>query len=68
VSRPGCFTQDQRNPIEIFNPGKLAEGLTVDRLLSGGYSSTIRNKQIASVLKDAGIIEKLYQYRAVFRA
>jgi ATP-dependent DNA helicase RecG len=52
------FTQDQRNPIEYFNPGKLAEGLTVDRLLSGGYTSTIRNKQSASALKDAGIIER----------
>ncbi|MBW2364251.1 MAG: putative DNA binding domain-containing protein, partial [Deltaproteobacteria bacterium] len=47
-----------KDRIEFFNPGKLAEGLTVDRLLSGDYTSTIRNKQIASVLKDAGIIER----------
>jgi ATP-dependent DNA helicase RecG len=47
-----------KDRIEFFNPGKLAKGLTVDRLLSGDYTSTIRNKQIASVLKDAGIIER----------
>ncbi len=47
-----------KDRIEFFNPGKLAEGLTVARLLSGDYTSTIRNKQIASVLKDAGIIER----------
>ena len=47
-----------KDRIEFFNPGKLAEGLTIDRLLSGDYTSTIRNKQIASVLKHAGIIER----------
>ena len=47
-----------KDRIEFFNPGKLAEGLTVARLLSGDYTSTIRNKQIASVLKDVGIIER----------
>ncbi len=40
----------ERNYTSLFN--------TVDRLLSGDYTSTIRNKQIASVLKDAGIIER----------
>ena len=61
--------RDYRNPsdtvlkifderIEIYNPGKLPEGLTVPKLLRGDYVSTPRNKQIASVFKEAGIIEK----------
>jgi len=44
--------------IDFFNPGKLPDGLTVEQLISGKYSSSIRNKQIASVFKEAGIIEK----------
>jgi len=44
--------------IEFFNPGKLPDGLTVEQLIRGNYFSAIRNKQIASVFKDAGIIEK----------
>ena len=44
--------------IEFFNPGKLPNGLTVEQLIRGGYSPSIRNKQIASVFKEAGIIEK----------
>ena len=44
--------------IEFFNPGKLPNGLTVEQLIHGDYSPSIRNKQIASVFKEAGIIEK----------
>jgi ATP-dependent DNA helicase RecG len=44
--------------IEFFNPGKLPEGLTVERLLSGDYTSTIRNKKVAEIFKEAGAIEK----------
>ena len=44
--------------IEFFNPGKLPNGLTVEQLIRGDYSPSIRNKQIASVFKEAGIIEK----------
>lgn len=44
--------------IEFFNPGKLPNGLTVEQLIRGDYFSAIRNKQIASVFKDACIIEK----------
>ncbi len=44
--------------IEFFNPGKLPDGLTVEQLISGKYFSSIRNKQIAFVFKEAGIIEK----------
>jgi ATP-dependent DNA helicase RecG len=44
--------------IEFFNPGKLPDGLTIEELIRGKYSSSIRNKQIAFVFKEAGIIEK----------
>lgn len=44
--------------IEFYNPGKLPEGLTVEKLLSGDYISTIRNKKTAEVFKEANIIEK----------
>lgn len=44
--------------IEFFNPGRLAEGLSVEKLLRGNYISAIRNKQIASMFKEANIIEK----------
>ena len=44
--------------IEFFNPGRLAEGLSIKQLLHGNYISAIRNKQIASIFKEAGIIEK----------
>jgi predicted HTH transcriptional regulator len=44
--------------IEIYNPGKLPEGLSVEKLLSGDYISTIRNKKVAEIFKEAKIIEK----------
>ena len=44
--------------IECYNPGKLPEDLSVKKLLSGDYVSTIRNKKIAEVFKEANIIEK----------
>ncbi len=44
--------------IEFFNPGKLLAGLNAELLIQGNYSSTIRNKQIASIFKEAGKIEK----------
>ncbi len=44
--------------IEFFNPGNLPDGLTVDNLLSGNYRSQIRNKQIATVLKEIKLVEK----------
>lgn len=34
------------------------EGLSVDRLIRGNYTSAIRNKQVATIFKEAGIIEK----------
>ncbi|MCP5106726.1 MAG: winged helix-turn-helix transcriptional regulator [bacterium] len=44
--------------IEFYNPGKLPEGLSIEILLSGDYTSTIRNKKIAEIFKEANIIEK----------
>ncbi len=44
--------------IEFFNPGRLLAGLSVERLVHGNYVSSIRNKQIATLFKEAGIIEK----------
>jgi ATP-dependent DNA helicase RecG len=44
--------------IEFFNPGRLLEGLSIEQLVSGNYVSAIRNKQIATLFKEAGIIEK----------
>ena len=46
------------NRIEFFNPGSLPEGINLDEILSGKSASSPRNKQIASVFKEAGIIEK----------
>ena len=42
--------------VEI-NPGRLIEPLTIEKLLSGNYSSVIRNKKIAFMFKEAGNIE-----------
>ena len=44
--------------IEFFNPGRLMAGLSIEQLVRGNYVSAIRNKQIATLFKEAGIIEK----------
>ncbi len=44
--------------MEFFNPGMLAGRLTVEQLTSGNYISSVRNKQIALIFKEAGLIEK----------
>ena len=44
--------------IEFYNPGKLSGGLSIPQLLSGKYTSSIRNKQIATLFKEAGLIER----------
>lgn len=46
------------NRIEFFNPGVLPEGINIQDILSGKLASNPRNKQIASIFKEAGIIEK----------
>src|SRR3990172_7382503 len=44
--------------IEIFNPGGLPSGITIEKLLKGKYISDARNKKVAEVFKAAGLIEK----------
>ncbi|MDR1385735.1 MAG: putative DNA binding domain-containing protein [Planctomycetaceae bacterium] len=44
--------------IEFYNPGTLPEGLTIEKLLTNDYKSTPRNKNVADVFKNMGIIEK----------
>jgi ATP-dependent DNA helicase RecG len=44
--------------IEFFNPGTLPAGLTVKKLISGDYVSMIRNRLIADIFMEGGLIEK----------
>jgi ATP-dependent DNA helicase RecG len=44
--------------IEFFNPGRLPDTISVEQLLSGEYISRARNKRIASLFKEAGLIEQ----------
>lgn len=44
--------------IEFYNPGSLPPELSLEDILSGNSPSVPRNKQIASIFKEAGIIEK----------
>lgn len=46
------------NSIEFFNPGTLPEAISIEQLLKGNYSSQTRNKKIATMFKEAGVIEK----------
>lgn len=44
--------------IEFFNPGGLYDGFTIEQLLSNNYKSKTRNKLIALMFKECGLIEK----------
>ena len=44
--------------IEFFNPGKLYDDITIEKLNSGNYASRTRNRAIARAFKEAGIIER----------
>ena len=44
--------------IEFFNPGALPDGITIESILSGRIPSNSRNKLIASIFREAGVIEK----------
>ena len=44
--------------IEFFNPGTLPDGVSLQEILTGKCASNPRNKQIASIFKEAGLIEK----------
>jgi ATP-dependent DNA helicase RecG len=46
------------NSIEFFNPGNLPDTITIEQLLQGNYISQTRNKKVASIFKEAGLIEK----------
>ena len=46
------------NHIQFFNPGVLPESISVEQLLSNQYISTPRNRQIAAIAKDMGLIER----------
>ena len=44
--------------IEIWNPGRLLPGITIDDLYKKDHKSVVRNKLIAQVFYDIGYIEK----------
>lgn len=46
------------NRIELYNPGGLPKGISIKDIITGKVSSIPRNKQIALVFKESGIIEK----------
>ena len=46
------------NSIEFFNPGSLPDTITIEQLVQGNYISQTRNKKLASIFKEAGVIEK----------
>lgn len=47
-----------RRGTPVYNPGALPPGLTVEKLLTGDYVSSIRNRKIADMFKEIGLIEK----------
>jgi len=47
-----------KDSIQFHNPGGLPQGISMKDILSGRIASMPRNKQIASIFKEAGIIEK----------
>ena len=44
--------------IEFYNPGRLPDSISIEDLLANNYRSTPRNKKIAALFKDMGLIEK----------
>ena len=44
--------------IEFYNPGVLPDGITINDLLTNNYKSNPRNKLVADLFKDLGLIEK----------
>jgi ATP-dependent DNA helicase RecG len=44
--------------IEFFNPGGLYDDLTIEQLTSNYYQSKTRNKLVAHMFKECGLIEK----------
>ena len=60
-----------KDHIRFYNPGTLMFPLTIEDLLSNQYISKPRNRQIASLIKDIGWIEKygtgIRRIRKMFR-
>ncbi|MDR0505655.1 MAG: HTH domain-containing protein [Dysgonamonadaceae bacterium] len=60
-----------KDHISFYNPGTLMFPLTIEDLLSNQYVSKPRNRQIASLIKDIGWIEKygtgIRRIRKMFR-
>jgi len=56
--------------IEFYNPGALPDDLSIKHLLSEGYISRPRNRQIVELFKDAGMFDDygtgIRQIRAAF--
>jgi predicted HTH transcriptional regulator len=46
------------NHILFFNPGSLPDSITIEQLLANTYVSTPRNRQIAKMVKEMGMIER----------
>ena len=46
------------NSIEFFNPGSLPDAISIQQLIAGNYVSQTRNKKLAAMFKEAGVIEK----------
>lgn len=44
--------------VEVWNPGRLLPGITIEDLYKKEHQSVIRNKQIAQIFYDIGYIEK----------
>ena len=44
--------------IEFYNPGRLSDSISIDDLFNNSYRSNPRNKLIAELFKDLGLIEK----------
>ncbi len=44
--------------VEVWNPGRLLPGITIEDLYKKEHKSIIRNKQIAQIFYDIGYIEK----------
>jgi len=44
--------------MEFFNPGQLYGDLTIEQLQSGHYASRTRNRAVAKLFKECGMIER----------
>jgi ATP-dependent DNA helicase RecG len=54
----GLFRKIFDRAIEIYNPGRLPAGLTIEKLLNGDYRSSVCNRKVADMFKEVGLVEK----------